>query len=127
MNKKQIVYTPTKISISELQVGTINKDDYYKSFNKITNVNQIEAYVFTPEELKELLEGYTSAILNNVELADKYIEEVYDSNFEDTALSNELIFLRTDGDGMPYAANKVTINKESITNQLELIKKELEL
>lgn len=76
---------------------------------------------------KQVLEEYTDRIVNTVQLKTEYINDVYDSNFEDTALPNEEIFLKTDGDGMPYAANKVTINKESITNQLLLMLKELDI
>lgn len=87
-------------------------------------VDSKEGYFFTPEELKQLLEDYTNRIVENTKLKTTYIDEVYDSNFEDTALPNEEIFLRTDNDGMPYAANKVAINKESITSQLPKFLKE---
>jgi hypothetical protein len=88
-------------------------------------VKASEAIEANKEYTKQLLEEYTNKIVENVGLTTTYIDDVYDSNFEDTTLPNEEIFLITDGDGMPYAANKVTINKESITSQLGLMLKEL--
>lgn len=150
MNKKQTVYIPTKVE-NELpnnscKCGIIKKGVFdlsyfikapsYQVFDHVKsglhhNQSEIthwlkptEAYVFTPEELKQLLEEYTNRIVENTKLKTTYIDEVYDSNFKDTALPNEEIFLITDNDGMPYAANKVAINKESITSQLPKFLKE---
>lgn len=122
MKNKQIIYIPANDNL-DLALCYFTDDDWIYS----KPLEQKEVYVFTSEELKQLLESYTNRIVEKAELTSEYIDEVYDSNFEDTALSDELIFLKTDGDGMPYAANKVTINKESITNQLNKILKELEL
>lgn len=153
MKNKQIVHIPVKVE-DELpkencKVGIIINGEfdfaYFIRYNDQKNfifdhhksglhhkqkdithwLKPTDVFVFSPEELKQLLEDYTDKIIENVAVTSTYIDEVYDSNFEDTALSNEMIFLRTDNDGMPYAANKVTTDKNSITNQLTEFLKQL--
>ncbi len=88
-----------------------------------TWLKQQELFVFTPEELNEYITNIIKDTLEtasaNAKIKTQHIEDVYDLNFKDTALENEEIFIETDGDGMPYAANKVTIDKQSITNTFE--------
>ena len=117
MNNKKLVYIPKNSC-------TINNNCII--FPNGTMVTGTEAYVFTSEELKQLLEDYTDKIIENVAVTSTYIDEVYDSNFEDTALPNEMIFLRTSNDGTPYAANKVTSDKNSMKNQFTKFLKQLE-
>jgi hypothetical protein len=88
MNKIQTVYIPTSISTSKLQVGTIDERDYYKGFDKITNVNEVERFVFTPEELKQLLSdtfdaGNKSGLAgySNISYHTQYDKQQYIENF----------------------------------------------
>lgn len=76
MNKQlQTVYIPVNGDI-DLAVC------YFSGFEEWThkeNVTQVKAYVFTPEELKQLLEDYTDRIVKNaqfgtVEDSDEYIK-----------------------------------------------------
>ncbi len=55
MNKLQTIYIPTSDSNTKLQVGSIDNNDYYKSFIKERDVKEIEAFIFTEEELKQLV------------------------------------------------------------------------
>lgn len=97
MKNKQIIYIPANDNL-DLALCYFTDDDWIYS----KPLEQKEVYVFTSEELKQLLESYTNRIVEKAELTSEYIDEVYDSNFEDTALSDELIFLKTDGDGILY-------------------------
>jgi hypothetical protein len=90
MNKLQTVYIPNKrckiiANLIILPNGT-----------KITGDNR---YVFTSEELKQLLEQYTNKIVQN---ATASIKSIWISNSEN-----------------PYYKDEAIINKESITSQLQ--------
>jgi hypothetical protein len=86
-------------------------------------IKENEGYFFTSKELNEYTEHIIrqtlEVVINKALLKTEYISEVYDSNFADTALPNEEIFLIKDSDGMPYAAIRVTINKQSILDTFE--------
>ena len=112
--KLQTIYIPTSDD-NNLLVGSIDKHDYYKSFTKERNVKEIEAFVFTPEELKKLLEDYTDRITENV----------------DTMLVDNISNTRTEyrtGQDTPHGYDlEIEVDKESITSQLPEFLKEIGL
>lgn len=94
---KQKVYIPKEyFSKNKLKVGTIDEDDYYKSFNSIESVDEKEGFFFTEEQLKQLLSDYTNEVIENAEI-------------KNTGFIGE--------DGW---VDSQEIDKESITNQLDL-------
>jgi len=80
--KLQTVYIPTSDD-NNLLVGSIDKQDYYKSFTKERNVKEVEVFVFTPEELKKLLEDYTDRIVTNADVTES------DEHFQDVCFVND--------------------------------------
>ena len=96
--KKQIVYIPTNDEYSEKFTEHIlcdNQGGYIK------NLERKEAYLFTPEELKQLLEDYTNRIIKNATAYEK---------------------CETFGNMDTYAA----VDEDSITNQLPKFLKEID-
>lgn len=87
MNNKKLVYIPKNSC-------TINNNCII--FPNGTMVTGTEAYVFTSEELKQLLEDYTDKIIENVAVTSTYIDEVYDSNFEETAKNLSNVYERSE-------------------------------
>lgn len=61
--KTRTVYIPTSNN-SKLKVGTIDNDDYYKSFNSEATVEEKEGYFFTPEEYKNRLIDFGILVSN---------------------------------------------------------------
>jgi hypothetical protein len=96
---KQKVYIPAN-GEQELAVC------YFSRFEEWTykeGVKEIDAFVFTPEELKKLLEDYTNKIVGGVKTKNEYWE------------------------GLDDGENVTVIDKESITQQLNLLLKKLGL
>lgn len=90
--KTQTVYVPTSASGAELQVGRIDKRDYYKSFEKERDVEEVEAFVFTPDELRQLLEQAIAHGLHSFEDFDansNYDEESREEGLKE--IQNEFI------------------------------------
>ena len=54
-------------------------------------------------------------------LSHEYIEDYYDSTYPSE--NGEFGFVRTDWDGMPYAADVVTLNKEEVLQTINSIKR----
>jgi hypothetical protein len=93
---KQTVYIPIKVEdITKRQVtlSTIRGEDVF--------LHETEAYVLTPEELKQLLEEYTNRIVENIKHID--VGEIGE-----------------DGNHYPY----YIVDKESITSQIPKFLKE---
>lgn len=109
MIKKQTVYIPTN-NDEDLAVC------YFSSFEEWTHketVKETEGYFFTPEELKQLLEEYTNRIVENHYLNIDGIGEK----------SNGQKYIVDEGNH--YCETEITVDKDSITNQLPLMLKEL--
>lgn len=102
MNKKQIVYIPTK-SPKEGENCVLNYPDM-DIYLKPT-----EGYLFTSDELKRFLEDYTERIIENAEIGIKKLL------FDDPKEGDDAY--------MDYPV----IDNESIQNQLDKILKELGL
>ena len=95
---KQTVYIPVSdLNSSELIVCNEGIEN-----SCLDRVKIVEAFVFTPEELKQLLEEYTNRIVENIKHID--VGEIGE-----------------DGNHYPY----YIVDKESITNQLPLMLKKL--
>jgi len=95
---KRTVYIPTN---GEGELAAC----YFSRFEEWTykeGVKEIEAFVFTAEELKKLLEDYTNKIVNGVKTKNEYWE------------------------GLDDGETVTVIDKESITNQLSLILKKID-
>ena len=65
------------------------------------------------------VEAALEAASEEAKLKHNYHDEVYDSNYCDK-VNAEFCSLRTDGDGMPYGADLLNIDKESILNSYPL-------
>ena len=86
----------SEFNSSELVVRVEGIDD-----SSLDRVKLVEAYIFTPEELKQLLEDYTSKIVENAEGI------YFFNNYSESTREG------------------VEINKESITSQLPKFLKEI--
>jgi hypothetical protein len=60
--KIQTVYLPTSDN-TDLVVGTIDKYDYYKSFQKERNVEEVQLITFTPEEFEQFKREFGGKLL----------------------------------------------------------------
>ncbi len=136
MNKLQTVYIPIKtedeLPKNSCKCGIIKKGEFdlsyfikapsYELFDHVRsglshNQSEIthwlkptEAYVFTPEELKQLLEEYTNRIVNEIGLVKTTSVELNAIDYQPFS---------TDEDEQVW-----TINKKSITSQLHKFLKE---
>lgn len=73
---KQTVYIPKEyFSKSKLKVGTIDEDDYYKSFNSIESVDEKKGFFFTQEQLKQHMVDFGVLITTDTQ---EEIENLYD-------------------------------------------------
>ena len=115
-NKKQTVYLPTSDSNTRLQVGSMDNNDYYKSFSKERDVEEAEGFFFTEEQLKEFLTDYTNKIVECVKLKCNYYNE--DDNKELFDEHKDHWTCREDRDGITYGVDVYEVSKESITNEL---------
>ena len=96
--KIQTVYLPTSDNTA-LMVGTIDKYDYYKSFQKERNVEEVERITFTPEEFetfkrdfsKELLEKAASNV--NVDIDEFGNVTGYDDKMKQSILNTLDVYL----------------------------------
>ena len=101
------------------QLPTAN-DILSKKFNELRSS-------FTLKDVEECMiefaklhcEAQQEAILEKVKLKHDYHDDVYDSNYCDK-VEAEFCSLRTDGDGVPYAADLINVNKDSILNAYPL-------
>lgn len=142
MNKLQTVYIPTKVEdkLPEENVLCIAEEFNGIAAGKLElngrgivscdtdaigcNVNYIshwlkptEAFVFTPEELKQLLEEYTNRIVENVKIeAEPEIGKI--------TIKEEI---NIDKHDMLKCNYVFSVNKESITSQLQPFLKEIGL
>jgi len=60
--KIQTVYLPTSDN-TDLVVGTIDKYDYYKSFQKERNVEEVQLITFTPEKFEQFKREFGKELL----------------------------------------------------------------
>jgi hypothetical protein len=111
MNKLQTVYKLVKPS-EDINTGIIVK--YIHSGRKFP-VSETKAFVFTPEEFKQLLQDYTDKIVEKVKLE---INEDGESKKAKTYKADIDYLSEVSGD------LKVKIDKESITAQLPKFLKE---
>ena len=92
MNKPELktVYIPTSDSNVELQVGKIDKKDYYKSFEKERDVKEQQLITFTPEEYNQHIKDIIKETLDNaVDKAD--ITYTKEKTFDFTEVDKESI------------------------------------
>ncbi len=84
----------------------------------VCNLKEEKAYVFTPEELKKLLEDYTDKIIKNVGL----------KSVEYSKYQGKIINVMNLGEEVPTENPQVYIqvDKDLITSQLNEFLKELE-
>lgn len=132
--KTQTVYIPTivgekipeytNVIVSCDEGVSFNQVKYYNSFikdefNLVTHwLKPKEAYVFTKEELKKLLEDYTDKIIKNVGL----------KSVEYSKYQGKIINVMNLGEEVPTENPQVYIqvDKDLITSQLNEFLKELE-
>jgi hypothetical protein len=68
MNKLQTVYIPIN---GESKLAVV----VYENGEHVEQVIEKEVYIFTPEELKQLLEEYTNRIVENAEVHTEFFDE----------------------------------------------------
>jgi hypothetical protein len=117
MKNKQIVYISTSEEYAEEYTQKIlcnNQGSY------IENLEEIEAYVFTPEELRQLLEEYTNRIVDNVKM------DVQPSEMEAWEIvPDEITRKHVDDEEAGCEDFSITVDKESIKNTFTEFLKQL--
>lgn len=112
---KQTVYIPTNGEQQYMVCYTSDSGDDYLPEEPVT---QVEAYVFTKEQLEKLLETYTEKIIEDVDLVG---EDAHRKN--QPLIYSDSVYV-TDSNGPDYV---FTVDKESIRKQLPEFLKEIKL
>lgn len=110
--KKQTVYISAN-GKQEFTVCTYGMTDWIPE----EPVIQVEAYVFTKEQLEKLLQDYTDKIVENVTLVGEDAHRI-----NQPSVHQNSVYV-TDSNGPDYV---YTVDEESIRNQLPEFLKEIE-
>jgi len=108
-----------KIPVEEWRLPTA--EEFRKQYQEDLLLGRVVLDKMLIEFAKLHCEEQLKAILEKVKLKHDYHDDVYDSNYCDK-VEAEFCSLRTDGDGMPYAADLINVNKDSILNAYPLDK-----